>query len=193
MPERPQFYMIKNDLTVFVRTFRPSDIHQIHAGFKKLSERSRYRRFLSPLHQLPKSNEHDLLSVDNFNRLAICAGVIQHNGWQGAGIARFTREDSNPVTAEVALTVIDKYQGLGLGSLLFELLRQKALDCGILQFTGIILADNTSMLKILNHYPIESRLVDGPAIEFKIELRTESPIEIVTCQFDHFTENHLAT
>ena len=191
MPEKPRFFYLKNNLPVFVRTFRPSDIQQVLTGFNKLSERSRYRRFFSCPYKLPESNIHDLLTVDNINRLAICAGVILKQRWEGAGIARFTRSDSDPDSAEAALTVIDKYQRLGLGSLLFELLRQKALQCNITEFTGLILADNTSMLKILNRYPgVSSSVVAGPAIQFKIKLPAYFPVELAAVQFDGLTENY---
>jgi GNAT superfamily N-acetyltransferase len=191
MFEKPGFYYLKNNLQVFVRLFRPSDIQQVVTGFDKLSERSRYRRFFSSPNQLPETSVKDLLTMDNINRLALCAGVILKHGWEGAGIARFTRHPSNPASAELALTIIDKYQRLGLGSLLFELLRQKAIECGITRFTGIILTDNTSMLKILNHYPIESsQVITGPAIHLEIKLCTDSPIEVVTFEYNQFTENH---
>jgi GNAT superfamily N-acetyltransferase len=156
-----------------------------------LSERSRYRRFFSSPDRLPETSIKDLLTADDINRVALCAGVILTDGWEGAGIARFTRYNSNPASAEVALTVIDKYQRQGLGSLLFELLRRKAIECGITQFTGITLADNTSMLKILNHYPIESgQVITGPAIRLDIKLYTDSPVEVITFEYDRFTENH---
>ena len=191
MLEKPRFFYLKNNLPVFVRMFRPSDIRQVFTGFDKLSERSRYRRFFSCPCKLPESNIHDLLTVDNINRLALCAGVILEKRWEGAGIARFDRTASDPDCAEVALTIIDKYQRLGLGSLLFELLRQKALQCSITEFTGLILADNTSMLKILNRYRLESsRVVAGPAIQFKIKLSADSPVELAAVQFDGYTKNY---
>ncbi len=175
MQESIQFFKLNHDLSVFIRLFRPSDINQILIGFEKLSERSRYKRFLNPVRKLPEKSMVELLSVDNVSNMAVCAGVIGTGGWEGAGIARFSRAPDEPGTAEVGLTVIDKYQGNGIGSLLFDTLIQNARDRGIRYLSGSLLTDNTSMIRILRHHSIQSRLEEGPSIRFTMAIDRVMP------------------
>ncbi|MBN2105396.1 GNAT family N-acetyltransferase [bacterium] len=173
MPDLPDFYELKNGLPVFIRPFRPSDINQILIGFSKMSERSRYRRFFHPVRELPESHLKELLDVDGYNNLAICAGVIHPDGWEGAGIARFKRIEPNSKTADIALTIIDKYQGYGLGGLLVEVLTRKALEAGVSSFEGHVLPDNVTMIKILKRRNAQNQLIEGPVYHFRMPLCTQ--------------------
>ncbi|MBN1780831.1 GNAT family N-acetyltransferase [bacterium] len=190
MNREARFYVLKNGVPVFVRPFRPSDIHQIIIGFNKMSSRSRYRRFFQSVRKLPASHLDELLRVDNDNRLALCAGAIMPDGrWEGAGIIRFSRPYPGSKCAEIALTVIDKYQGLGLGTLLFELISEKALECGLTHFTGHVLPDNTSMIKILRRHAVQNTLVEGPVLECEIQLHSgHNYRREVTHQYMDFSE-----
>ena len=55
-------------------------------------------------------------------------------------------------TAELALTVADGYQGVGLGHLLLEALVQRAREDGLKRLRAIVLLDNKPMLRLLQHY-----------------------------------------
>jgi GNAT superfamily N-acetyltransferase len=50
--------------------------------------------------------------------------------------------------AEVALTVLDRYQGQGIGALLMRHLVATARQAGSKELIAEVLADNTSMLKV---------------------------------------------
>jgi GNAT superfamily N-acetyltransferase len=154
----------------YVRLFRPSDSEQLRAGFAKLSPRSRYRRFFSATTRLSDTQLKALTSVDEANHVALCAGVIGGPAWEGAAIGRFIRPQPAAKEAEVALTVIDKYQGRGLGTVLFQLLMQEAWERGITHFTGQLFPDNQLMLRILRRYRIESELLAGPVLSFRMPL-----------------------
>ena len=55
-------------------------------------------------------------------------------------------------TAELALTVADGYQGVGLGHLLLEALVRRACEDGLKRLRAIVLLDNKPMLRLLQHY-----------------------------------------
>jgi RimJ/RimL family protein N-acetyltransferase len=190
MLDLPKFYYLKNETLVFVRLFRPSDMNQIIIGFNKMSDRSRYRRFFQPVRTIPESHLKELMRVDGNQHLAICAGVIQKNGWEGAGIVRLARDGFDSKTADLALTVIDKYQGMGLGSLLIELITRMALEKGVSNFEGHVLPDNTAMIKILRRYNAQNRLIEGPVLRFRMPLRIrEMTVCDMTDRFEHLYES----
>ena len=60
----------------------------------------------------------------------------------GIGEYRITEKS---VMADIALTVRDDYQNLGIGRELFNYLTEIAKNAGILGFTAEVLADNTSV------------------------------------------------
>jgi hypothetical protein len=64
------------------------------------------------------------------------------------GVARCIRLPTEPHVAEVAVTVLDAYQGRGLGTLLLGVLSQAAAAQGIRSFRAYVQEDNDAMLRI---------------------------------------------
>ena len=52
------------------------------------------------------------------------------------GIARYVRDRDDPQTAEIAVTVVDDWQGRGLGTELLTQLSGRARREGVLRFTA---------------------------------------------------------
>jgi len=98
---------------VRIRQVRPSD-EELLSGFEQLGPESRYRRFLSPLPELSRSMVRYPTDVDHHNHEAVVA--LDDAAENGLGIARYVRDASRPETTEVAVTVIDEWQGRGLGT-----------------------------------------------------------------------------
>ena len=63
--------------------------------------------------------------------------------------SRYVRSTERPEAAEVAVTVIDDWQGRGLGTLLLEVLSAQAREEGIDSFTAPMLATNEEMMDML--------------------------------------------
>jgi protein lysine acetyltransferase len=86
------------------------------------------------------------------------------------GECRFVRLADRRDTADLAVTVVDAWQGRGLGSALLERLSERALEVGIEDFTAEVLAENQTMLAILpslGRVETESR---GPVVTARIEI-----------------------
>jgi hypothetical protein len=68
------------------------------------------------------------------------------------------------------VTVVDAWQGRGLGSALLARLSERALEAGVEYFTAEVLAENRTMLALLpslGHVESESR---GPVVTTRVEL-----------------------
>lgn len=142
-----------------------SDTDLLRRGFARLSSESRYRRFLTPVPELSQKTVRYLTELDHHDHEAIVA--LDATG-EGIGIARYIRDPHRPEAAEIAVTVIDAWQGKGVGTLLLEVLGARARAEGISIFTALMLATNQQMLDVLKGLgPV--RIVDRAAGSVQIE------------------------
>jgi GNAT superfamily N-acetyltransferase len=156
---------------VSLRPVRPSDGALLSAGFARLSNTSRYRRFLSPVPQLTDSMLTFLTSVDGFNHRAWGALIDEPAGPVGAGVVRWVRSGKDPAVADMAVTVIDDYQGRGLGRLLQDVAVLDAFSHGVERFEGLVLAENISSRRMLARGGAKLVPEGGGVMAFTLALR----------------------
>jgi GNAT superfamily N-acetyltransferase len=87
-----------------------------------------------------------LAEVDHTNHEALIA--FDAGGREGVGVARFVRLDGG-TDAEAAVTVVDDWQGRGLGTALCGLLAERAREVGVTRFTALLLAGNSQMQDVM--------------------------------------------
>jgi GNAT superfamily N-acetyltransferase len=131
---------------VIVRPIQSDDGEAIVKAFERLSEQSRYQRFMTSVNELSPSQLRYLTDVDHHDHEALVA--FDPTDGDGVGEARFVRLDDG-TTAEAAVTVIDEWQGRGLGVALCNLLAERAREEGIDRFTALLLANNDQMHDVL--------------------------------------------
>jgi RimJ/RimL family protein N-acetyltransferase len=125
-------FRLRGGATVVIRPVQPADSSLLKEGFHNLSAVSRYRRFLFDRPDPTDAEARELTRLDHRNHEAIVA-VDQKDG-AGAGIARYVRDDVDRSRAVVAVTVVDSWQGRGLGTELFRRLTARARAEGIDHF-----------------------------------------------------------
>lgn len=145
---------------VLLRLMRPTDKQLLREGFARLSPDSRYARFMAPKARLTEGELDYLTNVDGVDHFAMGA-IRRHlmSSPEGAGSARFVRLRDKPDTAEPAITVVDDYQGKGLGSILLQRLIEAAWERDIRWFCTELLAENTASKRMMEAL--------SPAVQFR--------------------------
>ena len=138
----------RDGLRVLLRAVGPERKERFAQGLARLSERSRYLRFSQPLQRFSESDLRYLTEIDYDNHMAWAACAIDEPGEPSMGVARYIRRTDQPTCAEVAIVVLDAYQGRGIAPLLLDALATTARANGIERFEGEILAHNEAMLKV---------------------------------------------
>lgn len=156
---------------VLVRAVDGADKDLLRAAFDRLGPESRYRRFLSPMPALTDSMLRYLTDLDHHDREALVA--LDPGSREAVGIARYVRTSPADV-AEVAVTVVDDWQGRGVGTMLLELLAGRAREEGVSRFSALVLATNADVIDLLRR--LGSMRVVGQEGAF-VELEAELPEE----------------
>jgi len=155
-----------------IRSIRPDDSEALRRGFERLSDDSRYRRFLTPMPRLSESQLAYLTDVDHRGHEAMIALDLATPG-EAVGVGRYVR-DGDSDRAEAAVTVIDDWQGRGLGTALTRILAGRAAEDGITRFTAMLLADNDAMVGLLGDLgPVAVTGREGDTVEVEVPLAPE--------------------
>jgi protein lysine acetyltransferase len=126
-----------------------------------------------------------LTSVDGVNHRAWGAVVTEPSGAVPAGVVRWVRSRKDPAVADMAVTVIDDYQGRGLGGLLQDVAVLDAFACGVERFEGLVLGENIASRRMLARGGARLRPDGAGVLAFTLELRPRverldhSPLSIV--------------
>jgi RimJ/RimL family protein N-acetyltransferase len=155
-----------------VRPLEPGDREPLAAAFERLSERSRYRRFLGPKPRLSPQELTRLTDLDHLDRDALAA--FERASGRLVAVARYATYDHDRSTADIAVTVADDWQGQGLGTALGRAIVHRAESSGIERLTGTTFADNVPCRALLRRLGFRARGRDGAVIEFGLELGHET-------------------
>jgi RimJ/RimL family protein N-acetyltransferase len=153
---------LRDGTPVLVRPVRPEDKALLKDGFSRLSEESRLRRFMAPITELSEEQLAYLTEIDYVDHFA-WAALLRDRPDVGIGVGRYIRIAGEPDMAEVAITVVDEYQGRGVGTLLLGMLAATARTAGITAFRAFVLEDNTPMRTLLEDLGVRARH-DAPGV-----------------------------
>jgi RimJ/RimL family protein N-acetyltransferase len=137
-------------LRLRLRPILPTDKDGLRRGFDRLSDASRYRRFLSPMKRLSDDMVVRFTEIDYVNHFAWVALDTRRPDEPGVGVARYIRHIEAPRTADVAVTVVDEYQGRGVGTLLMAMLCATARTNGVDRLSSLVLLENLAMRRLLS-------------------------------------------
>jgi RimJ/RimL family protein N-acetyltransferase len=165
----PERVALRDGSEIAIRPIRKSDKKRLLEGFQHLSPESRYRRFLVPMPRLSPRLVRYFTEIDHHDHEALVA-----LGWESRepiGVARFVRSEENGETAEVAVAVVDHWQGHGVATELLKRLAVRAHEEGITCFTATCLAENHEILDLFDSLgSTEILRSDSGLVEARIDL-----------------------
>ena len=143
-----------------LRPIRREDRGLLAEGLSLMSIESRFARFGVGIDHLTPSELDYLTNVDQVGHVAWGAAIDN----EPAGVGRYIRF-SDPVCADLAVTVVDRFQGRGLGRVLFEALVASARANNLSELCFAVQPFNEAVRRILDGVEVEltesSGLVQG--------------------------------
>jgi RimJ/RimL family protein N-acetyltransferase len=141
--------VLRDGSVVLIRQVRSADAPLLADGFARLSAASRQMRFLGVKKELSAAELRYFTGVDHHDHEAL--GALDPSGGHGVGIARYVRDAGDPQAAEIAITIVDDWQGRGLGTELLARLSDRARSEGIRRFTALADASNVAVAALLRN------------------------------------------
>jgi ribosomal protein S18 acetylase RimI-like enzyme len=155
----------------------PVDRETVAREFAALSPESRRRRFLGAVPRLTNQMLDYLVDeVDGIDHVALVLVAETSDGPVPAGIARWVRYRETSTAADVAITVIERWQRMGVATALMAALGHRR-PVGVTHLLTEVAADNPASLAMLRRLG-PTRVVDvAPGVvEVEVDLDGTGPL-----------------
>ena len=160
--------VLRDGSKVLIRQIQSADAPLLADGFTRLSDQSRQMRFLTRKKELSPAELRYFTEIDHHDHEAL--GALDHDDGRGVGIARYVRDAEDPQAAEIAVTIVDDWQGRGLGTELLAQLSDRARSEGIHRFTALVSADNAAMAGLARATSADLVRYGPGTVEYEITL-----------------------
>lgn len=151
----PETIVLRDGRDVVLRPLTPASRPLIVAAMAKLSPQTSRRRFFTVRYQLSDDELDRMTSLDGVSAFALGAAARGADGrpeGEGVAVARYARDVDDASTAELAILVVDAFQGFGLGRIMIERLVAEARSRGIEHLRARVLADNDVVIDLLRKH-----------------------------------------
>jgi RimJ/RimL family protein N-acetyltransferase len=173
--ELPERLKLGDGRVVTVRPLERCDRCLLADAIRRLSDRSRYLRFAASKPRVTERELDHLVDVDHHDREALLA--IDPLTGRGVAVARYIRIPDEPDVVELAVTVADDWQGIGLGSALLAAVTRRARDEGHSAFRAYVLAVNNRAIAMLHRAGFRARRGSGALLEYELAVVVIGPLE----------------
>jgi GNAT superfamily N-acetyltransferase len=126
----------------------PHNKKLISEGLRDMSPASIRNRFLGSKRAFTETELQYLTVLDGYNHYAIGVQELSASK-KGVAVVRLVRASHNESEAELAITIIDDYQNLGLGTLLLKLAILAAYEREIKTLSFTFLPQNEAIVKLI--------------------------------------------
>jgi acetyltransferase len=133
---------------IFLRPLRAADLKHAQEYFGGFSEESKYLRFMTPTPNLTPETLALVVAVLKEAKAGITVAIVEHDHEEVLiGGARIVPTDRR-LCCEFALSIVDEWQGRGLGTVLMREAVRLAHQLGYHRIEGTVLTINTKMLRV---------------------------------------------
>ena len=150
---------------IFIRPLLKTDLILLKEFLYSLSARSVYYRFLSPIREFSDKMLAQLIKIDHKSHIALAAFHEKESPGVLLGVARLFIEE-NLSSAEFSVVIMDKWQGKGIGAELFRRCIEIGRSLGVQKIWGLVLSENTQMLKLARKLNFEVKRESGSSEYF---------------------------
>ena len=165
----PTTVELRDGSTAVIRPIEPDDKERLHTAFHNLSDESRRRRFMGPADALADEDLVYLTEVDHRRHEALVATHPETG--EILGVARWVRVPGEREVAELAVAVIDDWQGRGVGSELVSAINARARAEGIEHYRAVVSVDNVQVIEALERHGAARSSADEPGmIDFEVDV-----------------------
>lgn len=155
-------YQLANGTDITIRPIRPEDADMEKDFVHRLSERSKYFRFMQALQELTPEMIVRFTQIDYDREMAFIA-VTEHEALPNElGVGRYMMNPDGH-SVEFAIVVADQCQGLGIGTRIMKSLMQAAKHKGASFFEGEVLTINKAMLSLVKKLGFSIEPIPGDA------------------------------
>jgi RimJ/RimL family protein N-acetyltransferase len=151
-----------------VRALGPDDRDALAVAFARMSPESRRRRFLGPKPTLSQRELTLLTDVDHVSHEALVA-VDEADG-QIVAVARYNAWTQREGVADLAVAVVDDWQGRRLGTRLAIQTIQRARLNGFSLLTGTTFWDNRPARRMMRTLGFNTVGYDGALLDMELRL-----------------------
>lgn len=149
----------------------PNNKTQINEGLRYMSPESIRNRFLGVKKAFSETELDYLTHLDGWNHYALGIEEREKPG-RGIALGRLVRSESDTKEAEIAIVIIDEYQGMGLGTLIIRLLALAAKERDIERLTFTTLPQNSHILSLIHKIgPYEVGYSSMDYVQLKMEMK----------------------
>jgi acetyltransferase len=141
----------KNKFHLRMGSVLPQNKQQISNGLRDLSSETIRYRFLGSKRDFTEKELEYLTVLDGRNHYAVGIEETQPTK-RGIAIVRLVRSSHSQSEAELAITVIDEYQKMGLGTLLLDVIILAAIERNIEVLSFTFLPQNKSIVKLIQAF-----------------------------------------
>ena len=144
---------LRSGIRVTIRAVSPDDQHGLVKAFGERDLESVRIRSFDGQRELGTAELERVGQMDFVNEMMLVATIRYEDEEVVVGSARYLARDSPEQIreAEIAFSVEQPYQGLGIGARLLKHLAAIARRCGISRFVADVVPENQSMLALLEH------------------------------------------
>jgi RimJ/RimL family protein N-acetyltransferase len=168
---RPRRIALRDGREVTMRAVAAADAPEIVQAFERLSDSSRYDRFMQHKKQLDDAALQRGVNPRPGRDFAFVATIPAADGIDIVGAAQYVRaaEKADDKTCEFAITVAEDWRGSGLAPELLASLVRRARRDGYKTMEGWVIAQNVAMLALARKLRFEVEPVPGDATVLRVQ------------------------